>query len=342
MGSDVVAYDVGWLIDYTRQRFPQYRDSTFEIRALEREGSDRKYYRVRFGADSSLILAKYQKEKAENVRFVTVANFLQGIGVNAPLIYFHDDQEGLIWMQDLGNEDLWHHRTVAWPVRRILYQRTLDQVIRLHRTDPAVASNCAGLPEFDFALYRWEQEYGLQNCFQRCFEVSGDRVQALLARRELVELAEELAGHPRVLVHRDLQSQNIIITEDKPFLIDFQGMRPGLAAYDLASLLYDPYVDLTDAEREALLAYYIERSDSALDRGQFQDILLRCAIQRLLQAVGAYGVIGILRGKPEFLRHISPAVKRLRQIVSMIPSFKFFTDLLNELPDTARPVFLET
>jgi N-acetylmuramate 1-kinase len=272
MGSDVVAYDVGWLIDYTRQRFPQYRDSTFEIRALERGGSDRKYYRVRFGADSSLILAKYQKEKAENVRFVTVANFLQGIGGNAPLIYFHDDQEGLIWMQDLGNEDLWHHRTVAWPVRRILYQRTLDQVIRLHRTDPAVASNCAGLPEFDFALYRWEQEYGLQNCFQRCFEVSGDRVQALLARRELVELAEELAGHPRVLVHRDLQSQNIIITEDKPFLIDFQGMRPGLAAYDLASLLYDPYVDLTDAEREALLAYYIERSDSALDRGQFQDI----------------------------------------------------------------------
>jgi len=69
---------------------------------------------------------------------------------------------------------------------------------------------------------------------------------------------------------------------------------------------------------------------------------LRCAIQRLLQAVGAYGVIEILRGKPEFLRHISPALKRLRQIVSMIPSFKFFTDFLNELPDTARPDFLET
>jgi aminoglycoside/choline kinase family phosphotransferase len=113
MRSQVVAYDVESLMDYTRQRFPQYRDSTFEIRALERGGSDRKYYRVRFGAGSSLILAKYQKEKAENVRFVAVANFLDGIGVNTPLIYFHDDQEGLIWMQDLGNEDLWHHRTEA-------------------------------------------------------------------------------------------------------------------------------------------------------------------------------------------------------------------------------------
>jgi len=342
MRSQVVAVDVELLINYTRERFPHYRDSTLEIRALEKGGSDRKYYRVRLGADSSLILAKYQKEKTENVRFVGVANFLKGIGVNAPLIYFHDDQEGLIWMQDLGNEDLWHHRMKAWPVRRILYQLTLDQVIKLHRTDPAVARNRDGLPEFDFALYRWEQEYGLQNCFRRCFQVSADRIQTLWARRELIELAEELSGHPRVLVHRDLQSQNIIITEDEPFLIDFQGMRPGLAAYDLASLLYDPYVDLADAEREALLAYYIERSDSALDRGQFHDILLRCAIQRLLQAVGAYSVIGILRGKPEFLRHISPAVKRLRQIVAMIPSFEFFTDFLNELPDTTRPVFLET
>jgi N-acetylmuramate 1-kinase len=189
------------------------------------------------------------------------------------------------------------------------------------------------LPEFDFALYRWEQEYGLQNCFRRCFQASTDQVEALWARRELVELAEELASYPRVLVHRDLQSQNIIIADDEPFLIDFQGMRPGLGAYDLASLLYDPYVELTDAERGELLAYYLERSNSAADREQFHDILWRCAIQPLLQALGAYGVIGILRGKSEFLRHISPAVKHLRRVVSMIPSFEFFTDFLNELPE---------
>jgi N-acetylmuramate 1-kinase len=326
------------LIDYTRQRFPHYQDSTFDIRLLEKGGSDRKYYRIRFSADSSLILVKYQKEKPENLRFVAVANFLDGIGVNAPLIYFHDDEEGLIWMQDLGEEDLWHHRTESWPARRILYQRTLDQVIRLHRTDPSLARISDGPPDFDFALYRWEQEYGLQNCFRRCFQVSADRVQTLWARRELIELAEELASYPRVLVHRDLQSQNIIINDDEPFLIDFQGMRPGLAAYDLASLLYDPYVNLADAEREALLVDYLERLDSEVDREQFRDTFLRCAIQRLFQALGAYGVIGVLRGKPEFLRHISPAVKSLRQVASMIPSFKFFTDFLNELPDTIRPV----
>jgi hypothetical protein len=57
-------------------------------------------------------------------------------------------------------------------------------------------------------------------------------------------------------------------------------MRPGLGAYDLASLLYDPYVNLADAEREALLDFYLERLDSEVDQEQFRDTFLRCAIQR--------------------------------------------------------------
>ena len=57
-------------------------------------------------------------------------------------------------------------------------------------------------------------------------------------------------------MHRDFQSQNIILREGQAYLIDFQGMRPGLAEYDLASLLYDPYVSLTNAERGELKNFY--------------------------------------------------------------------------------------
>ena len=66
---------------------------------------------------------------------------------------------------------------------------------------------------------------------------------------------------PRVLVHRDFQSQNIIIRNSYAYLIDFQGMRPGLAEYDLASLLYDPYVDLPEVERSELAGYYRQSAD---------------------------------------------------------------------------------
>src|ERR1700720_1521690 len=75
----------------------------------------------------------------------------------------------------------------------------------------------------------------------------------------LREIPKYLARLPRVLVHRDFQSQNIIIQNGQANLIDFQGMRPGLAEYDLASFLYDPYVELADTERAELLTYYREQ-----------------------------------------------------------------------------------
>jgi len=110
-------------------------------------------------------------------------------------------------------------------------------------------------------------------------------------------LAKRLASIRRVLIHRDLQSQNIIVWEEKAYLIDFQGLRPGLAQYDLASLLLDPYVRLAEQERAHLLQYYFERSGRGWTFQGFQRVYLECGIQRLMQALGAYGVIGILREK---------------------------------------------
>ena len=101
---------VDGLIWQTRERFPHLDHTPVEILPLEKGGSDRRYYRIRFSPENTLILVKYNSEKVENQRFVGIASFLCGIGVNAPSIYHHDPQQGLIWMQDLGEEDLWHHR----------------------------------------------------------------------------------------------------------------------------------------------------------------------------------------------------------------------------------------
>jgi hypothetical protein len=151
-------------------------------------------------------------------------------------------------------------------------------------------------------------------------------------------LAEQLAAYPRVLIHRDFQSQNILICDEQAYLIDFQGMRPGLGAYDLASLLYDPYVTLSPAEREQLIEYYLKGSEYRGTREEFIDLFLRCALQRLLQALGAYGVIGVRRRKPEFLRHIAPAIENLREVASLLPRFSFFEHFLTELPDQPKPL----
>jgi aminoglycoside/choline kinase family phosphotransferase len=325
------------LIDQTRERFPHYNESKVEILPLEKGGSDRRYYRVRFSADYSLILVKYNPEKPENERFVVIANFLNGIGVHAPAIYHHDRDQALIWMQDLGEEDLWHHRKEPWGVRRRFYESALDQVALLHGSEPALAEKFHLHPEFDESLYRWEQNYCLENCLGLYFQVPAAELKRLADQAAFEKLAQRLASLPRVLIHRDLQSQNIIVWEEDAYLIDFQGLRPGLSQYDLASLLLDPYVNLPQQERAHLLKYYFERNVRGWTFTDFERVYLDCGVQRLMQALGAYGVIGILREKKEFLRHIQPAISTLIEVASLAEDFSFFAEFLTGLPDRPKP-----
>jgi aminoglycoside/choline kinase family phosphotransferase len=104
-------------------------------------------------------------------------------------------------------------------------------------------------------------------------------------------------------------------------------MRPGLAQYDLASLLYDPYVDLTCAERSELLQHYCSGTPTA----DFLKTLRLCAMQRLMQALGAYGFLGLVKGHEQFLQHIPKAMSSLREVLGEIDGLEVFKNLLSEL-----------
>jgi len=185
-------------------------------------------------------------------------------------------------------------------VRRALYESSLDEIVKLHclpqEAGHAIQKNLPAA--FDAALYRWEQNYFFENCLGRYFGVGKKELSELRALPALLQIAERLSSRPRVLVHRDFQSQNIIIRNAQAHLIDFQGMRPGLAEYDIASLLFDPYVTFSRAECEELLAAYEAKRNAALTpvSAQFREIFRLCGIQRLMQALGAYGFLGLVKG----------------------------------------------
>jgi hypothetical protein len=121
---------------------------------------------------------------------------------------------------------------------------------------------------------------------------------------------------PPALVHRDLQSQNVMIRAGEPVLIDFQGMRPGSPFYDLGSLLYDPYVSFPEGGRDELLNFYYGISRFPYSREAFRELFLLASAQRLMQALGAYGFLGLKRGKPHFLAHIPPALDNLLAVTA--------------------------
>ena len=317
------------LLRQTRLHFPRFDVDEIKISPIEKGGSDRKFYRVRCSAEQSLILVRYNRDREENRHYVEIAQFLEANEIRAPRIYHHDADEGLIWLEDLGENDLFSYRNESWLVRRAFYESALDEARKLHQLPESVCIEMRQhLPaEFNAALYAWEQSYFFENCLGRYFKIEQARLDQIAALPAFAKIADTLADFPRVLVHRDFQSQNVLIRNGHAYLIDFQGMRPGLAQYDLASLLYDPYVDLSDAERDELLEYYCSEKPTA----DFLRKLQLCGMQRLMQALGAYGFLGLVKGHQHFLQHIPKAVKSLREVTAEIDDLDLFKNLLGEL-----------
>jgi len=321
------------LLRQTRIHFPRFEEAKVKITPIEKGGSDRKFYRVRCAPEQAIILVKYGFEREENRHYVKIAEFLAEHRIRAPRIYFHDPAEGLIWIEDLGENDLWSYREESWLVRRAFYESALDEIVKLHclpeEAGRAIQKN---LPvAFDAALYRWEQNYFFKNCLGGYFGVDEKKLSELSALPALEQIAERLGNLPRVMVHRDFQSQNIIIRDAKAHLIDFQGMRPGLAEYDLASLLFDPYVSFSRAECEELLADYEAKRAAACHpvSSRFREIFRLCGVQRLMQALGFYGFAALVKGNETFLDYIPAAMTSLRGLVGELDDLKELRAILD-------------
>lgn len=326
------------LVRQTRLHFPRFDDAEVEITPIEKGGSDRRFYRVRSSPEHTLILVKYNLERTENRHYVQIAEFFAANDIRAPKIFFHDANEGLIWVEDLGETDLWSYRNEPWPARRALYESALEEVTKLHCLPIAKADAIRkDFPqEFDAPLYLWEQHYFFENCLGRYFGIDEARRNELAAAPTMQQIAERLAALPRVLVHRDFQSQNIIIRDERAYLIDFQGMRPGLSKYDLASLLYDPYVTLTPNERDELFDLYrsLRERNGIPMRVDDAEMFALCAMQRLMQALGAYGFLGLVKGSKPFLAHIPAALHSLGEVTREIDGLEKLHETLIELEAT--------
>jgi N-acetylmuramate 1-kinase len=146
--------------------------------------------------------------------------------------------------------------------------------------------------------------------------------------KELSALANRLAGTQHALVHRDLQSQNVMLREGKIYLIDFQGMRFGNRMYDLGSLLCDPYVNFSDQERDELLSFYYGLSRQEIDYTEFISSFWDASAQRLMQALGAYGFLGNKKGLNGFLEHIPAGLRNAQHAAAHASTLPRLSELL--------------
>lgn len=291
---------------------------SLRIEPLAGAGSDRTYWRIVWPGASTCLACWHEGQRPENDHFAALARLLEARGVRVPRILGEAPADRLLWVEDLGDTTLFVHARSNPPESLPAYRAAVAELARFHAIAPANLSpeEISHLqPPFDEALYRWEQDYFLDHFGMRHSGLPASQVERARAHPALVALAARLAALPRRLVHRDFQSQNILLLpEGRAALVDFQGMRLGRPEYDLASLVHDPYTDLDTQTAASVVAAYRDatgRPDAAPD-----DLLCACAQQRLMQALGAYCNLADNAGKTQYLRFIAPARARLRALVA--------------------------
>jgi aminoglycoside/choline kinase family phosphotransferase len=317
------------MIPFAREALRLSESVPIELSPLEGRGSDRNFFRLKWNRKDSAILVHYNPKRVENTYYADIATFLREIGVPAPRLIRHHPAGCLIIMEDLGDTNLWSLRKTPWETRRTFYQKTLSIAHRLHSfPEKNFPSARVRLMEgFGPDLYRWERNYFRDHFVRDVCAIELDPTFERQLEAELSSLAQRLAATRRSLVHRDLQSQNVMIRDGEPFLIDFQGMRFGSPFYDLGSLLCDPYVNFSGSEHEELLSFYYGLSTWDLDWVAFQNTFWEASAQRLMQALGAYGFLGLKKGFKSYLEHIPAGLRNLHRAASQVASLPRLREL---------------
>ncbi len=303
----------------------------FKLEPIKKGGSDREFLRVTLPHGDSFVFMHYGDEVAENAQWAGINKFMLSLGMNVPRIIIQDAVRHFILIDDLGEVDLWSERFMPWEERRDYYFRVLTQIHRLHSCDLKSVPGDVQLSEsYGPRLYKWEHDYFLENLVWEVCKIKLSSTDAAKLNQELDALSERLQKIKPSLIHRDFQSQNIMIKNGRPVLIDFQGMRQGCLFYDLGSLICDPYVTFEDEERNELIDFYCELMKPSYSRDEFIQNFWMGSVQRLLQALGAYGFLGLKKHKPAFLSHIGNGLENLLIAGDNVGGLETLSDLATE------------
>ncbi len=274
---------------------------------LRGHGSDRRFYRLTADDWSAVAMQSDagREQDDEFRRHLAVGAFLREQDLGPAEVLSRDVEGRTALMEDLG-EDTLYRRACAGDDLRPLYRQTVDHLLKLQDATDAARQACPAATDRRLGLedLRWETSYFRERFLLGVHGREPD-LETLFA-----DLARRVARQPLVLLHRDFQSQNIHLRSGRVRLVDFQGMRLGPVGYDLMSLVWDPYVPLPMALRRELMDHFLEHREQATE-----GMLLEAGLQRLMQALGAYGYLGLVKGKQEFLAHIPAGVQNLHHLL---------------------------
>ena len=290
-----------------------------EFQPLVADGSSRRFIRVFCDLKPCCLGvvpgSSTDKDFDEFRSSLAIGRHLSRKGVPVPEVLAADSRFCLILFEDLG--DLRLHGLLKGESERslrALYQKVIDTLVTMQfgGAEDFDQNWCCDTETYDQSVMI-ERESGY---FYQAFwkdTLFAEEVDGLQA--EFERLAGLVMDHFEPLfLHRDFQSRNIMIKDDRVRIIDFQAGRIGPPGYDIASLLIDPYASLSDRLQEELLDYYLSkmRQYNGLDVGRVKTSYPYLAVQRNLQIIGAFAFLSGKKRKQFFSQFLMPSLFMLQ------------------------------
>ena len=313
---------------------------------LAGDASNRRYFRIELtgGAARSVILMQLaepeafkQSEEAVSgaahqvaeLPFLNILSHLSKSGVSVPRPYHYDQAAGLLYLEDFGDLTLSEAcRGASAADVEARYTQAVDALAHMQSTatSPADLKCLAFHRSFDMPLLMWEFDHFLE------YGIVARQGKPMCAddhlpiRGEFEKIAESLAGQPRVFVHRDYHSRNLIVDGERLGVIDFQDALMGPATYDLASLLRDAYIELDEALIDRLINRYLDQMVAHrqvwTNREAFRKLFDFTSIQRNLKAAGRFVYIDRVKGNPTFLADIPRVLNYVKRNLQKYPELE--------------------
>ena len=305
-------------------------ENAVEITAIPSSGSSRRYFRVK--TDKRYLIGAYNINIEENDAFFSFSKHFHECGLPVPEILAISPSKEIYVQTDLGDVTLFHHvenclKNGSFDQNTIdLYKKSLDKLVDFQTIGHKGLdySKAFPTPAFDEMSIMEDLNY-----FKYCFLKEQEEVSFNETRldADFQRLAKYIMEAPSdFFMYRDFQSRNIMIVDNEPYFIDYQGGRKGPLQYDVVSLLYQVKARIPEEIRVQLIDYYKQQlttkachSERSEEPQHVQQVLIKSfdkyfpafVLLRLLQVLGAYGFRGLIQKKLHFMQSIPYAIREI-------------------------------
>jgi aminoglycoside/choline kinase family phosphotransferase len=296
------------------------QEEALSITPLAQSGSYRKYFRIT-GIEKTAI-GVFNPDTKENRTFITLTKHFLKKYLNVPHIFAQNLKENIYLIEDLGDTTLYSlvekqnekgnlsEKTLSY------YKDALSHLVcfQLNGGKGLDYSACYPRAKFDKQSIIWDLNY-FKYYFLKLAKIPFDEQKLEDDSNTFAEFL--LSADTKYFMYRDFQSRNILVLNDELYFVDYQGGRKGALQYDVASLLFQAKVNLSEQVRNELLMHYLAELNkhTTVRANEFKKYYYAYVLIRLLQTLGAYGFRGYYENKSHFLLSIPFALQNLRWLL---------------------------